>query len=93
MITHGPVYDILDQCSHGQKVGCEELAKKVLEIKPKLHVCGHIHEARGVVVDKVNNITYNNASSLNLQYNPYPVTNFCFDWEKVKKGDSRGRDF
>jgi predicted phosphohydrolase len=93
LITHGPPYDILDQCSHGQRVGCEELLNTIQIIKPKLHVFGHIHEARGVFVDNTNTITYNNASSLDLQYNPHPETNFCFDWEKVKKGNSNGRDF
>jgi len=93
LITHGPPYDILDQCAHGGKVGCELLAKKILKIKPKLHIFGHIHEARGIYIDKDNGITYNNASSLNLKYKPHPETNFCFDWEKVKTGDSDGRDF
>jgi len=93
LITHGPPFGILDQCSHGQRVGCEELLKKIEKIKLKMHVFGHIHEARGVIVNKLDTITYVNASSLNLRYNPHLETNFCFDWEKVKKGDSNGRDF
>ena len=58
-----------------------------------MHVFGHIHEARGVFIDKTNDITYVNASSLDLSYNPWYDDTFLFDWNKVKEGDSRGRDF
>jgi Icc-related predicted phosphoesterase len=36
-ITHGPPFGILDK-----NVGCEELLAKVIKVKPKLHVFGHI---------------------------------------------------
>jgi len=98
LITHGPAHGFLDQVKMlgspnlGQNVGCELLADKIAEIKPKLHVSGHIHEARGVFVDKLRNITYVNASSLDERYIPYVDEAFVFDWEKVKTGGSRGRD-
>lgn len=48
LITHGPVYGILD-CSpsspcHG---GDPELGEAIKRIRPKLHLCGHIHAGRG----------------------------------------------
>ncbi len=47
LITHGPAYNILDRCASGEKVGCEDLLAKIEELKPKFHLCGHIHEAYG----------------------------------------------
>jgi Icc-related predicted phosphoesterase len=48
LITHGPPYGILDEVIYGGKsVGCEELRKRVLEVQPKLHIFGHIHEGYG----------------------------------------------
>lgn len=44
LISHGPPHGILD-ISIFNKVhcGCEELFRKVLEVKPRFHVFGHIH--------------------------------------------------
>lgn len=48
LLTHGPAYGMLDQVLNEQHAGDRDLLKKVLEIKPKVHVCGHIHEAYGI---------------------------------------------
>ena len=46
LITDGcPAEGILDQTFDGSRVGCEELAKAINKIRPKLHICGHIHES------------------------------------------------
>jgi len=66
LITHGPVYQILDKTISRQHVGCTDLLQKVMEIQPKYHICGHIHEAYGVV--NKNNITFINASNLDVNY-------------------------
>ncbi len=46
LISHGPPMGFLDDCPNG-RVGCAELAKKIIEVCPKLVLCGHVHEARG----------------------------------------------
>lgn len=66
LITHGPVAHILDRTSMGEHVGCEDLRMKVDELKPKYHICGHIHEAYGVVVKE--QTTFINASVMDLAY-------------------------
>ncbi|TVZ56932.1 Icc-related predicted phosphoesterase [Lutibacter sp. Hel_I_33_5] len=66
LITHGPPYGILDKTVRGEFVGCEELLKKNIEIKPKVHVFGHIHESYGII--KKNETIYINASILNEKY-------------------------
>lgn len=48
LITHGPVRKVLDMTCTGQHVGCDDLLARIREVKPRLHVCGHIHEAGGV---------------------------------------------
>lgn len=60
LITHGPVYGILDKTITGENVGCEELKKVIEIISPKFHICGHIHEGYGT--HKFNSVYYINAS-------------------------------
>jgi len=51
LMTHGPPYEYLDRIRYGHRsVGCKDLQKRTLEIQPRLHVWGHIHEDRGVQV-------------------------------------------
>jgi hypothetical protein len=67
LITHGPAFGKLDYVDYNKiNVGCEELLKRVEEIKPKIHVCGHIHGGRGYVFD--GNTHFINASILNDRY-------------------------
>jgi Icc-related predicted phosphoesterase len=66
LITHGPVFRYLDATTSGHNAGCENLLHKVLEIKPKVHICGHIHEAYGVIEN--GGIKFINASVLNEKY-------------------------
>lgn len=48
LITHGPPMGVLDENYHGYNVGCEDLMRTVMQVKPKLHVFGHIHGCHGV---------------------------------------------
>lgn len=66
LITHGPIFRTLDTNAEGQHVGCKDLFNKVHEIKPKIHICGHIHESYGTV-DKFGT-KFINASVLNAKY-------------------------
>ncbi len=66
VITHSPPFAINDQCVNGISVGCPALRDKLKEIKPKYHICGHIHEAYGVYQDE--HTTYINASLLDEYY-------------------------
>ena len=64
LVTHGPPKYILDEIpgftGMTEHVGCEMLAHKVFEIKPKLHVFGHIHEGAGAHSE--NDIDFVNAA-------------------------------
>lgn len=66
IVTHGPIHSVLDQTIHGQHAGCEDLANRVYDIKPKAHICGHIHESFGQV--NLRGIKFINASVLNEHY-------------------------
>lgn len=79
LITHGPPMGKLDYVRYDNvNVGCEELMKRVEEIKPKIHVFGHIHEGYGYVFD--GNTHYINAAVLNGRYEfrNKPIT---VDWD------------
>jgi len=47
LITHGPAFGLLDKIYSGENTGCEDLLTKIKAIKPKVHICGHIHEGYG----------------------------------------------
>lgn len=66
LITHGPAYQMLDWVPSGQSVGCEDLFHRIMEVQPKIHVCGHIHCAYGQ--KNFNNVEFLNASVLNERY-------------------------
>lgn len=79
LITHGPPFGKLDYVPYDSvNVGCEELMKRVEEIKPKIHVFGHIHEGYGYVFD--GNTHFINAAVLNGRYEfrNKPIT---VDWD------------
>ena len=45
VITHGPVMYKCDYIPHQQFfAGCEDLERRIQEVKPMLHLSGHIHE-------------------------------------------------
>jgi hypothetical protein len=50
LVTHTPAYGILDQ-EHGSDAhqGCPELRDAILRVRPRLHVCGHIHGGYGTL--------------------------------------------
>ena len=68
LITHGPAWGILDDVEGNRNVhlGCELLADRIKVVKPKIHVCGHIHSGYGYVFD--GDTHYINASVLNEEY-------------------------
>lgn len=80
IIVHGSPYMHGDKVFHirdGQeieeRVGSASLLRKILEIKPKLVVCGHIHSGYGIY--QAEETTIINCSLVNESYKPvnYPV--------------------
>lgn len=67
LITHGPPHGILDKTiREGWSVGCKRLRAKVDQIKPKVHVFGHIHEEMGQV--EIGGTMFINASVVDERY-------------------------
>jgi Icc-related predicted phosphoesterase len=66
LITHGPAYGILDRTIRGELVGCADLLDKIIKVKPKYHIAGHIHEAYGM--EQHGGTTFINASVLDVKY-------------------------
>lgn len=66
VITHGPAFGIHDRLVSGMPVGCEDLLPTLQRIAPKVHLCGHIHEAYGE--RQVDETLFLNASILNVRY-------------------------
>jgi len=69
LVTHCPPQGIMDTIGppwNTPDLGCELLLKRVQEVKPKIHVFGHIHSGRGV--EFKDGTLFINASILNEQY-------------------------
>ena len=47
LVTHGPPAHYGDRCFDGREVGCEDLLRHLGRARPRFHLFGHIHEARG----------------------------------------------
>lgn len=70
VITHGPPRGILDQAAphkNSEHLGCDDLLVRIKEIKPLIHVFGHIHGGYGYHRDSDGTEFYN-ASILNEEY-------------------------
>lgn len=80
LITHGPPHGILDEApmpnpdTKDRHVGCEMLLDRVLQIRPQLHVFGHIHEGYGVLSTECHSLqtktTFVNAATCDAAYRP-----------------------
>jgi Icc-related predicted phosphoesterase len=48
LITHGPAFGLGDKLESDERVGCEDLLHEINNrVKPKVHICGHIHSGYG----------------------------------------------
>jgi len=70
VITHSPAHGWGDRVMSGERVGSETLFSRLQEVRPALHVHGHIHEARasGRFPRGIPTI---NASLLDERYEPW----------------------
>lgn len=61
LITHGPPRGFGDNAPFGGPVGCEDLLRRVREIRPRYHLFGHIHQDRGMW--REGDVTFVNATT------------------------------
>ncbi len=66
LITHRPPMGILDLDSAGRHFGSTKLFERVSELKPQLHLFGHVHSAYGTTLWK--DITFVNGSVVDDHY-------------------------
>lgn len=50
LLTHGPPSGIFDLTRTNDLAGCEALRARLPSLRPRVHLFGHIHEARGALV-------------------------------------------
>lgn len=68
LVTHGPPRGVGDRTARDEEVGCDDLATRVREVEPALHVFGHIHEDAGLW--RHGSTLYANACVCDLRYRP-----------------------
>lgn len=66
LITHGPPWGILDRHVSGIQLGCEQLRDRVISVKPRMHLFGHVHESHGT--HRQDGILYVNACNCSFGY-------------------------
>lgn len=72
VVTHGPPFGVGDLVrTFGEITGCYHLLNKIMEIKPKVHQFGHIHEGAGKyrMQDSINTLFINAACVVGFPYN------------------------
>ena len=82
LVTHGPAQTYLDTAGppyNTPLLGCELLKERIELIKPKIHVCGHIHGGYGYYYN--GHTHFFNASVLNERYS-YANLPFHFEWDQ-----------
>lgn len=80
LVTHGPAWGHLDTVKFNptSNLGCELLRERIDTLKPKIHVCGHIHTGYGYKFD--GHTHYFNVSLLDESYN-YTQKPITVDWD------------
>lgn len=68
LITHGPPHGLADSNIQGEHCGCMDLLERVMIVKPKVHIFGHIHESRGECKLPSMRTKFVNASSICHQH-------------------------
>lgn len=66
LITHGPAWQRLDINEQREYCGSKTLRQRVDKIKPRVHICGHIHESYGEMKTDYGKVI--NASILDDKY-------------------------
>jgi Icc-related predicted phosphoesterase len=85
LLTHGPAYGILDQVQYADgtlkpdRLGCPSLLKRIKEVKPDIHICGHIHSGHGELHEEGTSF-YNAAMCDEMNMISYPIT--IIEYEK-----------
>ena len=75
LITHRPPFQILDRAGKTH-YGCTHLLEKVIDIKPKYHLFGHIHDSYGIYDNETT--IFANSSIVN---DDYKISNQPFVFE------------
>lgn len=81
LVTHGPAFGSLDTTEYDRckNLGCEMLTERISQIKPKIHVFGHIHSGHGYKFDGTTH--FFNAAVLGESYK-YQNKPLTFEWDK-----------
>ncbi len=66
LVSHHPPKGAVDRSFFGIRAGLDELRDFIKKYKPRLHLCGHIHEARGK--EKIEDTLVVNAGPLKRGY-------------------------
>ncbi|MDE6552291.1 MAG: metallophosphatase domain-containing protein [Muribaculaceae bacterium] len=65
LISHSPAYGILDDDGK-VRYGSEELLERIMAVRPKYHLFGHVHSRHGILT--IDGTVYSNGAVMNDDY-------------------------
>jgi Icc-related predicted phosphoesterase len=80
LLLHGPPFGAGDITLRGERVGSPSLTARILAVRPKLVVCGHIHSARGEY--RLDTVPVINAAMTDERYFLVQVPPLTFDLQE-----------
>jgi Icc-related predicted phosphoesterase len=72
LVTHCPAYGLLD-LDDNINYGDEQLLSKLMQVKPRIHLFGHIHSQHGIMTE--HGITFSNGAIMNAGYTTLNLPN------------------
>jgi predicted phosphodiesterase len=79
LITHGPPFGHCDTINgRSEHLGCELLRNRVYELKPKIHIFGHIHSGYGYCSNGCTHFINASVSNERYSYKQLPLS---FEWD------------
>lgn len=83
LVTHGPALGMQDFnpfSPEPRHIGCELLIERIKVVKPKIHVCGHIHPGYGHTFDGTTHFINASVVTNKYKYGHLPIS---VEWDKA----------
>ena len=89
VVTHTPAKYHVDEAHGTTAAGCDRLRGALWRVRPRLFVCGHVHEARGAEVVEWDletaSVSFKERSITHIQDNTSGDRQFCIDLSSRSK--------
>jgi hypothetical protein len=89
VVTHTPAYGHCDVTGQGDRSGCPVLTRRLAQVRPAMHVCGHIHNARGAERVRWKNPSTTPPSAAHVPADPDSLVEATTQWTDPGAGNKK----